>query len=169
MCRKLDLSGVRIYTNTKCDIIDAMNLIGEKVYLSDDVNFESYEEGNLEEVSYANDISYPFLGECGIGACRYLILAKDVKFKKEEKEKILRPFKDVNEFIITLGRAIGNVITYKKKDSDAKYTVLFNGYVRINDNVLGIYLGRRSYTLEELKDDYLYLHADEWKPFGIEE
>ena len=171
MDRKLDLSGVRIYTNAKCDIVDAINLIGEEIYLSDDVTFESYRKGNLLEVKYANGVTYPFLGGYEVGSYKYFILAKDAKFVEEEK--ILRPFKDVIEFRTVTGRGIGGVITYKKKDNDAEYTVLINGYVRINDNVLGIYLGRRSYTLKELRDDYLYLHIDvsssEWKPFGVEE
>lgn len=171
MDKKLDLENVRIYTNAKCDIVDALDLIGEGVYLSDDVTFESYRKGNLLEVKYANDVTYPFLGGYEVGSYKYFILAKDAKFVEEEK--ILRPFKDVIEFRTVTGRGIGGVITYKKKDNDAEYTVLINGYVRINDNVLGIYLGRRSYTLKELRDDYLYLHVDvsssEWKPFGVEE
>ena len=171
MDRKLDLSGVRIYSNTKDDIVDAINLIGEEIYLSDDVTFESYRKGNLLEVKYANGVTYPFLGGYEVGSYKYFILAKDAKFVEEEK--ILRPFKDVIEFRTVTGRGIGGVITYKKKDNDAEYTVLINGYVRINDNVLGIYLGGRSYTLKELRDDYLYLHIDvsssEWKPFGVEE
>ena len=173
MDRKLDLSNVKIYANAKCDIVDAIDLIGEEVYLSDDENFRSYMEGHLLEVKYANDVAYPFLGGYEVGSYKYFILAKDAKFVEEEKEKILRPFKDVIEFRTVTGRGIGGVITYKKKDNDAEYTVLINGYVRLNDNVLGIYLGRRSYTLKELRDDYLYLHIDvsssEWKPFGVEE
>lgn len=169
MCRKLDLSGVRVYTNTKADVRDAIDSVGGRVYLSDDVTFESYKEAELAEVNYTNSTAYPFFGGNGEGCFKYIIRAEDVKFKKEEKEKILRPFKDVNEFRTTIGCAIGNVITYKKKNNDAEYTVLFNGYVRLNDNVLGIYLGRRSYTLKELKDDYLYLRVNEWKPFGVEE
>ena len=62
MDRKLDLSNVKIYTNAKCDIVDAIDLIGEEVYLSDDENFRSYREGHLLEVKYANDVTYPFLG-----------------------------------------------------------------------------------------------------------
>lgn len=165
MCRKLDLSGVRIYK--KEDAAEAISLIGQDVYMSNDEKFEYCYKNKLAGVQVMGYGIPPFLGDTGMGieACKYLILEKDAKFMK----KNLRPFKDVNEFITTTGRAIGNVITYKKKDSDAEYTVLFNGYVRINDNVLGIYLGGRSYTLKELQDDYVYLHADEWKPFGVEE
>lgn len=60
MSKELNLENVRIYSSTKNDILDAINLIGEKVYFSDDVNFESYKEGNLLEVSYRDNISYPF-------------------------------------------------------------------------------------------------------------
>ena len=113
MCRKLDLSGVRNYTNVKCDIIDAMNLIGEKVYLSDDVNFESYEEGNLIEVSYSNNISYPFLGECGIGAYRYLILEKYAKFVegneiKMNKATILKEYEETIQKVSELSMLLAN-------------------------------------------------------------
>ena len=45
--KTLNLENVKIYTNAKCDIVDAMNLIGEEVYLSDDENFRSYREGHL--------------------------------------------------------------------------------------------------------------------------
>ena len=50
--KTLNLENVRIYTNAKCDIVDAMNLIGEEVYLSDDENFRSYREGHLLEVIF---------------------------------------------------------------------------------------------------------------------
>lgn len=39
---KLDLSGVRIYSNTKDDARDAIDLIGEEVYLSDWVDFVEF-------------------------------------------------------------------------------------------------------------------------------
>ena len=78
--KTLNLENVKIYTNAKCDIVDAMNLIGEEVYLSDDENFRSYREGHLLEVKYANGVAYPFLGGYEIGSYRYFILAKDAKF-----------------------------------------------------------------------------------------
>lgn len=176
MDRQLDLSNVRIYSNTKQDIVDAIDLIGEEVYLADRADFGLHTKAKLTGVICAEDDDSPFFRGAGNQhqwGYKYLILAKDAKFKEEEKERILRPFKDIKEFRTVTGRGIGGVITYKKKDSDAEYTVLINGYVRVNDNILGIYLGRRSYTFKELKDDYLYLHADitssEWKPFGMEE
>lgn len=181
MNKKLDLKNTRIYSSTMGDILYALMHVGEEVYLSDDEDFNTFTKGKLIGVRYISDwaystyTEYPFVGSSvedgGLVISKYFILAKDAKFKEEEKEKILRPFKDVIEFRTVTGRGIGGVITYKKKNNDAEYTVLINGYVRLNDNVLGIYLGRRSYTFKELRDDYLYLHVDasssEWKPFGI--
>lgn len=43
---KLDLSNVRIYANTKADIIDAMDLIGEEVYMSDWDDFNPHSKKN---------------------------------------------------------------------------------------------------------------------------
>lgn len=83
----LDLSGVRIYSRTKDDAKDAMNLIGEEVYASDDVTFESYTKTNLVAVRYADDITYPFVAgdESFTAPFEYLIFAKDVEFKNEKK------------------------------------------------------------------------------------
>lgn len=168
---KLDLENVRIYSNTKAGIIDAMDLIGQDVYMSDDENFEDYYKYKLVGVKVIDDYCR-FLGNEGketyTFAYKHFILVKDVKFK-EEKEKKLRPFKDIEEFRRKIGCAVGNVITYKKKNSGIEYSVLFHGYARINDNVAGIYLGRRSYTLKELRDNYHYYNAGEWLPFGVEE
>ena len=77
---KLDLSGVRIYSNTKDDARDAIDLIGEEVYLSDDASFSSYNKGNLIEVSFSNEYSYLFQGGFGIEKYKYFILEKDAKF-----------------------------------------------------------------------------------------
>lgn len=178
MTEQLDLKSTRIYENTMGDILCAFAHLGEEVYLSDDKNFNTFTKGKLIGVSYIhgwNDnawTKYPFVGKSveddGLEKSahyKYFILAENAKFK----EKKLRPFVSIQEFIEETEREIGDVITYKKKNSDAEYTVLFNGCVRINGNVLGIYLGGRSYTFEELKDDYNYYNAGAWKPFGIEE
>ena len=64
---KLDLSGVRIYSNTKDDVRDAIDLIGEEVYLSDYMDFKSYIKGNLVSACYANNYSYPFRRQIPFG------------------------------------------------------------------------------------------------------
>ena len=80
MDRKLDLNGVRIYSNTKDDTLDAMDLIGEEVYFSDWLDFRGYDKGYLLEVRYAHGILYPFLGGIEMNKYKYLILAKDAKY-----------------------------------------------------------------------------------------
>lgn len=179
MTKQLDLSGVRIYSNTKDDARDAMDLIGEEVYMSDDADFGSYFKGYLVEVKYANGITHPFRGgiEMLIAQYKYLILAKDAKFKenKEEKERKLRlrPFRDIGEFRHTLGCAVGDVITIRRIDKPSEVTCIFNGYrIILEDNkadATNVFLGAMSYTFKELKDRYLYLSGGLWKLFGIEE
>lgn len=168
---KLDLDGVRIYSNTKDDAKDAMDLIDEEVYLSNDANFRSYRKGYIAEVKYANDVTYPFLEGNGIGWFKYLIRAKDAKFKEEKK---LRPFESMQEFGKETGiEQVGDVITIKRKENvediiPTEHTLLFTGFCAYSDEILDICLGCRSYTFEELKNDYLYLKDDEWHPFGVE-
>ena len=98
MDRKLDLNGVRIYSNTKDDTLDAMDLIGEEVYFSDWLDFRGYDKGYLLEVRYAHGILYPFLGGIEMNKYKYLILAKDAKFKDEKTCKIFRPYESIDEF-----------------------------------------------------------------------
>lgn len=85
-----------------------------------------------------------------------------------EPEKV-RPFEDFDEFIRTLGCAVGNVITFKKKNSDTEYCLLFNGHAITKDGDVLIYLGAKYYVLKELCDDYLFYKGGEWLPFGVKE
>lgn len=163
MSKELNLENVRIYSSTKNDIIDAINLISEKVYFSDDVNFESYKEGNLLEVSYRDNISYPFLGACGIGAYKYFIIAKDVKFKEKKK---LRPYRGVDEFSNETGCEVvgGDVLTIRNKKGKQEKLLLFTGY-----SDTAVHLGAYLITFTNLLCDYEYtLDGSEWLPFGIE-
>lgn len=166
MTKELDLSEVRIYSGIRDDAKDAMDLIGQEVYMANDENFSDYTKGELLAVRYGKDstiVKYPFL--CGFERYThymYIILCKDAKFKEKE----LRPFKSVQEFIKEIECKIGDVITFKRKDLDAEYTMIFNGYVLVKGDALVVYLGAACYTLEELMD-YLYYKGGEWHPFGI--
>lgn len=169
--KELDLSGVRVYT--KNDIVDVVGLIGKKVYVS---NAEDFGDGDVREYG-----KFRLAGVLNNDKCfvvdtlsgsqlsyKYLILEEDAKFK-EGKEKNLRPFKNISEFKHNLGCAVGNAITYKRKDRDTEYTVIFNGYSLINGEVLVVYLGTVSYTLDELLiNNCLFYKDGEWKPFGVE-
>lgn len=171
MDRKLDLSGVRIYANTKRDIVDAIDLIGEEVYLSDDANFKSYRKGNLLEVKYANGVTYPFLGGYEIGSYRYFILAKDAKFKDEEKTyKVHRPYKSISEFCNETGcEEVGaDLITIRNKKRKQECVLLYTGYSED-----AVHLGGYVLTFECLLKHYEFYNkcgeGGEWIPFGIEE
>ena len=171
MDRKLDLSGVRIYANTKRDIVDAIDLIGEEVYLSDDANFKSYRKGNLLEVKYANGVTYPFLGGYEIGSYRYFILAKDAKFKDEDKgNKIFRPYKSISEFCNETGcEEVGvDLITIRNKKRKQECVLLYTGYSED-----AVHLGGYVLTFDCLLKHYEFYNKcgenGEWIPFGIEE
>ena len=169
---KLDLSGVRIYSNTKDDARDTIDLIGEEVYLSDYMDFRSYIKGNLVSVCYANNYSYPFRGgnEC-IGPYKYFILAKDAKFKDEDKAyKIFRPYKNISEFCNETGcEEVGvDLITIRNKKRKQEYILLYTGYSED-----AVHLGGYVLTFDTLLKHYEFYNKcgenGEWHPFGVEE
>ena len=171
--KTLNLENVKIYTNTKDDIVAAMDLIGEEVYLFDDVNFKPYKKGCLLEVKYANGVTYPFLGGYEIGSYRYFILAKDAKFIEETPKK-LRPFTSTYEFTQVTGCDIGDVITIRRIDGTFEESCVVNGYRYCLDvdpskpGIVYITLGAFRYSLQELLLYFEYREDDEWKPLGVE-
>ena len=169
---KLDLSGVRIYSNTKDDAKDAIDLIGEEVFLSDDASFKSYIKGNLVSVCYANGFLHPFRGgNEWIGTYKYFILAKDAKFKDEDKgNKILRPYKSISEFCNETGcEEVGvDLITIRNKKRKQECVLLYTGYSED-----AVHLGGYVLTFDCLLKHYEFYNKcgenGEWIPFGIEE
>ena len=95
MGRKLDLSGVRIYSNTKDDILDAMNLIGEEVFLSNYEDFRQNIRDKLTGVICAGNDGRPFFHR-DEPICppryKYFVLAKDVLPKEFKETKIDKAF-----------------------------------------------------------------------------
>lgn len=175
MNKQLDLSNTKVYSNTKEDIIKALTLIGEDVYMSDTDDFSEYDKGKLVGVRYASDDVYTDL----IYLCRnvhcvhykYIILCKDAKFKEEKK---LRPYKNISEFFDKFDFNIGDVITIKRINCEYEYedTILFIGF-RItgkeNQKYPYIFLGQLRYTFEDLMNNFLYYKDGRWHSFGIEE
>ena len=169
---KLDLSGVRIYSNTKDDVRDAIDLIGEEIYLSDDASFSSYNKGTLIEVKYGHGISYPFIGGISFDMekYKYFILAKDAKFKDEETNKIHRPYKNISEFCNETGcEEVGvDLITIRNKKRKQECVLLYTGYSED-----AVHLGGYVLTFDCLLKHYEFYtkcgEDSEWKPFGIEE
>lgn len=170
--KKLDLSGVRIYANTKDDARDAIDLIGEEVYLSDWADFREYDKGTLVEVKYGHGISYsyPFLGGIGFDMekYKYFILAKDAKFKDEDK--IFRPYKSISEFCNETGcEEVGaDFITIRNKKRKQECVLLYTGYSED-----AVHLGGYVLTFDCLLKHYEFYNKcsedGEWYPFGVEE
>ena len=171
MSGKLDLSGVRIYSNTKHDIIDALDLIGEEVFLSDYADFRSYVKAKLAGVTYTEDNYRPFFhrGENpNLCEYKYFILAKVVKFKDDEKTyKIFRPYKSIDEFWNETGcEGVGlDCIIIRNKRRKQECVLLYTGYSED-----AVHLGGYVLTFETLVKHYeFYNKCGEWKPFGVEE
>lgn len=175
---KLDLEKSRVYSHTKDDIIAAMSLVGQEVYMSDCVNFDVYYKRILAGVQFIENDSAPFLGgvnERGKEAYNYFILAKDAKFVGEKKEKKLRPYNDITEFWYETGcDAIGrDTITVRNKVTKQESVLLYIGYS--NDMV---HLGGCQITFKALLEFYEFYESydlydsnydgGEWLPFGIE-
>lgn len=165
--KKLDLENVRVYSCTKDDVIDAIDLIGEKVFVSDTKDFEEYYKHKLMGIQFEEDSSYAFMcfDDCQTIIYKYFILAKDVKFKEEEKK--LRPYKDVEELFRVNGLELGKTIRYREKGYTRECVIVLNGYT--SDNL--VMLGGAYRTLSELFNYYEYYDnvTSEWKPFGVEE
>ena len=170
---ELDLSGVRIYSNTKDDARDALNLMNEEVYMSDNENFKQYCTCKLTGVQFTEDSSLPFLGYDGNKRkyYKYFILCKDAKFKEEEKTyKIFRPYKNISEFCNETGcEEIGmDAIIIRNKKEKREAVLLYTGYSED-----AVHLGGYVLTFETLVKHYEFYNRcgkdGEWKPFGIEE
>jgi hypothetical protein len=170
MGRKLDLSGVRIYSDTKRDILDALDLIGEEVYFSDWSDFRGYDKGYLLEVRYAHGILYPFLGGIEMNKYKYLILAKDAKFKDEKSYKIFRPYESIDEFCIETGcvKVGTDLLTIRNKRRKQECVLLYTGYSED-----AVHLGGYVLTFDCLLKHYEFYNKcgedGEWHPFGVEE
>lgn len=167
----LDLNGVKVYTRD--DVVDAISIIGQDVYMSDTADFKSYYKCRLTGVRAMEHNAFPFVGndEHQSIIYKYCILAKDARFK-EEKEKKLRPFKSIIEFGWETGcEELGDKITIRSINENYDEECIFNGYRVMHDDkqTTIIYLGCMNYTFQELKDYYLYSKAGKWHPFGIEE
>ena len=176
MGKLLDLRGVRIYSSTQQDIKDAIDLIGQEVYMSDYADFCTYRKcelmGAMRVKGKGNSFAalYPFVcvDENNIQrAYKYFILAKDAKFVGEEgaKEKKLRPYKNISEFCNETGcEEVGvDTIVIRNKDSKLLSVLLYTGY---SDDI--VCLGGYIFTFADLLKNYEYaLNSFEWLPFGV--
>lgn len=175
MNKELNLENVRIYSKTKDNIRDAIDLVGQKVYMSDDADFHEYSERELVGVTYTENgrvfsVEYPFAGrDSRSGTCeyRYFVLCKDVKFKEEKK---LRAFNSIQEFTDVTGCKVGDKIRMTCINLGFEDVLLFNGYrTFLETSITSVVLGMSMYSFRELKDHYLFYKNGKWCAFGIEE
>ena len=89
--KKLNLENVRIYSNTKDDILDAMNLIGEEVFLSNYEDFRQNIRDKLTGVICAGNDGRPFFHRVP-PRYKYFVLAKDVLPEEFKETKIDKAF-----------------------------------------------------------------------------
>lgn len=166
MGRKLDLTGVRIYSNSKDDVRDVINLVGERVYLSDDVNFESYEEAELAEVNYANGITYPFFGGNGVGWFKYIIRAEDAK--GEIRGNLTERKQSWKEII-----DVGNSFWIRSKDNTEIVHLVTVTEISVNSegSIVSIGLGTSVFPPKELLKNYEWSNEppkdNDWRSFEI--
>ena len=180
MVKQLDLSNVTIYETKKRDMVEAIDLIGQDVYVSNDVDFSKHHKCKLVEVNCVIGESYtslyPFVGEYKASekhVYKYFILAKDAKFIEGQPKK-LRPFKSSWEFTDVTGCNIGDVITIRRLDKIFEESCVVNGYKLLDTgpstpHCVYISLGANEYSLVKLMRCFEYAKGDEWYPFGVEE
>ena len=84
-----------------------------------------------------------------------------------EKEKKLRPFKNVIEFFKVTKSEINEVIRYRQKKNAQQVVIMINGYT--NDEL--VIFGGTYHSLTNLFEYYEYYDNDntQWRPFGVEE
>lgn len=181
MKRPLDLSRVKVYSNTKEDTIEALSRIGENVYMSDADDFSIYTQGKLNGVRYASDGAYtdhPYL--CGNMVSihyKYIILCEDAKFKdgKEEYYSItvnaVNTDNTVNE-PRKEGLNIGNSFWIRSKDNTevAHLVTITEISMDSKGSIASIGLGTCVLPPEELLKNYEWSKSpkeNDWKPFNI--
>lgn len=175
MKQPLDLSRVKVYTNTKEDAIKALSLVGEEVYMSNEDDFGLYTRGKLIGVRYAGDCAYsdqPYLCGSMLGShYRYIILCKDAKFKGETS---YRKFNSIDEFeFVTQNHfSMGESVMIRNKKTLNESELVYSGYFVNDQYEILICLGAFAFTFDELFKGYdFHINScfEEWHPFGIKE
>ena len=146
MDRKLDLSGVRIYSDTKEEELTKVRnaiaaLLESLSHYTDRYGVKAYWDSYEGYEEFINSV---------VEACN-IIEKEFAKFKDEKTYKIFRPYESIDEFCIETGcNKVGtDLLTIRNKRRH------LGGYVL---------------TFETLVKHYeFYNKCGEWKPFGIEE
>lgn len=172
MKRTLDLSRVKVYTNTKEDAIEALSLIGENVYMSDADDFSIYAQGKLNGVRYASDGAYTdrsyLCGNMVSIHYKYIIFCEDAKFKDGKEEY---------HYPITVNRKeglnIGDTFWIRSKDNTevAHLVTITEITIDSKGSIASIGVGPHVLPPEELLKNYEWSDKspkeNDWRTFGI--
>lgn len=165
--KKIDVKESKIYRfDSREDLSKAILLLGEKGYFSNTKDFTDCEYGTLIEVMGNVQVrSFPFVkrNNNADGCYQYFIAEKAVVFEKEKK---MRPYKDVTEFSNETGcEVLGeDFITIRHKKDKQEIVLLFTGY-----SDTAVHLGAYLITYNGLFSNYEFLYGNEWVDFSIEE
>lgn len=172
---KIDVEKSIIYRfDDRNDLSEAVLLLGENGYFSDNKDFSDYTTGTLISVyCWLEKIEYPFV--CGNGKSsdvyKYFIPENKIVFKKEEKK--LRPFKSTKEFFDTTGFNIGEVVHIKRfTDYTYEETSILNGvraYINKEFHRIDVIFGSGARSFDELFKHFKYYKKGKWLRFGVKE
>ena len=174
---KIDVEKSIIYRfDDKNDLSEAVLLLGNKGYFSDNEDFSDYTTGTLTRVEcWLEKTDYTFVSrnEKSSDAYRYFIPEYRVVLKEEPK-KTLRPFKSIDEFFDVTGFNVGKVVQIKRvANCSYEEKTILNGFRVYTDDDefhrINIIFGSGSRTLGELCKYYEYLKNGQWLRFGVEE
>lgn len=165
--KKINIKESKIYRfDSREDLSQAILLLGEKGYFSNTKDFTKYGYGTLIEVMGNVQVrSFPFVkrNNNDDSCYQYFIAEKTVVFEKEKK---MRPYKDVAEFSNETGCEVlgDDYITIRNKKDKQEKVLLYTGY-----SDTAVHLGAYLITFNSLFSDYEFLYDNEWVEFSIEE
>ena len=173
---KIDVEKSIIYRfDDRMDLSEAVLMLGEKGYFSDNEDFSNYVIGTLARVVCwfdQADFTFSCRNEETCEVYRYFIPESKVVFNKEKKKK-LRQFKSIEEFFAVTGFKIGDIVRIQAFSSlTFDETSILNGVrVYTNDEFhrMDVMLGSSSHPLSELFKNFKYYKNGEWLRFGVEE
>ena len=172
---KIDVEKSIIYRfDDRNDLSEAVLMLGENGYFSNDKNFSNYIFGTLSRVlCWLEKTKRTFVNRNEESAYSYFVPENKVVFKEEPKKKTLRPFKSIDEFFAETGFIIGEVVEIKKFSN---YTYeeksIFGGvrvYIDEEFHREDAIFGASTHSFDELFKHFKYFKYGEWFPFGVEE
>lgn len=176
---KIDVEKSIIYRfDDTTDLSEAVLLLGEKGYFSDDKDFSDYITGTLTRVICSLEkTECPFVNRNEESTYeykyKYFIPENKVVFK-EEKKKTVRPFNSLDEFFNVTGFKLGDIVQIKKFGNYCyEEKSIFSGvkvyYIDEEFHRMNAIFGASTHSFDDLFKLFKYFKNGEWLPFGVEE